>query len=181
VLFFFLWPPANWFFYTSLFYTMYVFSSLSYMRFLNESFFTECVFFLRPPPTGSFFTLGFFYTIHALSPCSLSRVWFEQNSREINNTNKLIAVCGPARGKHTWKCMLSTCEFFYTDKPALSSLFFYTSQHASFFTNGFFTGRFFSLPPVLYLLVGFFTLEFLHRFDDKHNDEHKVEDNETIK
>jgi hypothetical protein len=77
--------------------------------------------------------------------------------------------------------MLSTCEFFYTDKPALSSLFFTRPNTQAFLQMVFFTGRFFSLPPVLYLLVGFFTLEFLHRFDDKHNDEHKVEDNETIK
>ncbi len=81
------------------------------------------------------------------------------SEEQTTQTNWLRCVGPPVKSMHENVCSLHV-SFFTLDKPALSSLFFYTSQHASFFTNEFFTGRFFSLLPVLYSLVGFLHLSF---------------------
>ncbi len=69
---FFLRPPHQLvvFFTLVFFYTMYVFFSLPYMRFLHESFFLQSAILpLAPPSTGSFFLhLGFLHNVRFFSP-----------------------------------------------------------------------------------------------------------------
>jgi hypothetical protein len=63
-----------------------------------------------------------------------------------------------------WKACMKMCALYMwvflhgTGSPG--SVFFTRLLHASFLQMSFFTGRFF--PPVLYLLVGFLHLSFLH-------------------
>ncbi len=73
--------------------------------------------------------------------------------------HNLQAVCGPACGRHAWKCVLLHVSFFTRDRPALSGLFFTRSHTHLFYKWVFFTGCFFSGPLPT---VRFFTLEFFY-------------------